>query len=132
MNYLSNTEKSLLCSYFGIKCIPFVRKSALSTAYDSAAQRELLQGLHLWSEVKGIALVTGASGVGKSLCLRRFAKDIDESQFAVFRVPYLTVTVYGLLRLSIRALGLDFSRLTTDLFPQIGIVSCSETLSSPG
>lgn len=109
-------EKSLLCSYFGIISIPFVRTSAPSAVYDSAAQRELIQGLLLWCEVMGFALVTGASGVGKSLCIRRFAADIDESRFAVFRVPYLTSTVYGFLRLLNRALGLDFRQHTTDLF----------------
>lgn len=53
---------------------------------DSRSQRDLLHGLQLWAEVRGIALVTRASGVGTSITLRRFTQGVDESRSRVIHL----------------------------------------------
>ena len=46
--------------------------------FDAEAQQELIDGFHLWLETRGIALIYGPPGVGKSISLRRFKSDLDE------------------------------------------------------
>ena len=42
--------------------------------FDSRSQRDLLHGLNLWSELRGMGLVTGPSGAGKSITAHRFTR----------------------------------------------------------
>ncbi len=86
--------------------------------HDSRGQRELHRGLHLWSEVRGIGLVTGGTGVGKSITLRRFVSELDESRFRLLYLSAVPATPYGFLRAVNRVLGLPMRSHTTDLFDQ--------------
>jgi len=84
--------------------------------FDSRGQRDLLAGLCMWTEILGVALVSGQSGVGKSICLRRFSQDLDESRFRVFDFSYLPTTITGFLRSLNRSLGLPMRQHAADLF----------------
>jgi type II secretory pathway predicted ATPase ExeA len=84
--------------------------------FDSSSQREVLHGLHMWTEVKGLGLVTGPSGVGKSITLRRYVQDLDDVRFHVVEFTYLPSTVNGFLRSLCRSLGLPMRLHSTDLF----------------
>lgn len=86
--------------------------------FDSLGQRELLAGLRMWVELKGIALVTGESGVGKSITMRRFVQGLDDARFAVIDFTYLPSTVTGFLRSLNRKLGLPMRLHGVDLFDQ--------------
>lgn len=112
-------EKKRLRAYFGLTKIPFSKYMWASQMYDSASQRELRYGLEMWIEVKGLALVTGPTGVGKSITLRRFTKDLDESRYTVFDIAALPSTVHGFLRLFARRLGLAMRQHTADLFDAV-------------
>jgi len=84
--------------------------------YDSLSQRELRFGLEMWLEVKGLALVTGPSGVGKSITLRRFTSDLDDNRYAVFNIGSPPATIHGFLRILCRRFGLPMRQHTADLF----------------
>lgn len=86
--------------------------------FDSRAQRELLQGLNLWSDVRGMALVTGPSGAGKSITVRRFCRGLDESRFRVVYLSHARSTLTGFLRSINRALDLPMRSHGSDLFDQ--------------
>ena len=96
--------------------MPFSKNLWATNMYDSQSQRDLLHGLLLWNEVKGIALVTGPSGVGKSITLRRYASELEETRFHTVDFNYLPTTVNGLLRSLSRKLGLPMRLHSTDLF----------------
>jgi type II secretory pathway predicted ATPase ExeA len=87
--------------------------------FDSRAQRELVHGLALWTELRGLALVTGDSGVGKSISTRRFVSELDEQRFRVIRFNQMPTTATGFLRSLSRVLGLPMRRFAADLFDQI-------------
>jgi type II secretory pathway predicted ATPase ExeA len=70
----------------------------------------------MWLEVKGLALVTGPTGVGKSITLRRFASNLDDNRYAVFKVASPPATVHGFLRFLSRRFGLPMRQHTADLF----------------
>ena len=73
-------------------------------------------GLLMWTELRGIALVTGYSGVGKSITLRRFLLSLDDARFHVLKFAHLPTTPVGLLRSLCRALDLPMRHHASDLF----------------
>ena len=109
-------QKRRLQAHFGFTGMPFRKNVPAHKMFDSRAQRELVHALVLWLEVKGFALVTGPTGVGKSISLRRFSAQIDEQRFRVLRFDQVPSTPMGLLRSLCRLLGMR--RHVADLFDQ--------------
>jgi len=116
MSDLSRHQKKRLRAHFGLTKTPFHKSMKSRDMFDSRGQRELYQALLMWADLRGIALVTGASGVGKSITLRRFVSDLDEARFRVVRFTYLPTTVTGFLRSFSRSLGLRMRLHGADLF----------------
>jgi len=112
----SKRQKRKLRAHFGFSKLPFNKAMWASQMYDSESQRELQHGLEMWTEIAGFGLVTGHSGVGKSISLRSFVANLDESRFTVVHFAYLPTTVSGFLRSLARALGLKMHRHGADLF----------------
>lgn len=115
---LPEHHKRRLQGHFALTKVPFRKTMLASEMFDSRAQRDLLHGLQLWSEIHGIALVTGASGAGKSITTRRFAQGLDEARFRVIYLANLPTTEMGFLRSLNRALGLPMRAHASDLFDQ--------------
>jgi type II secretory pathway predicted ATPase ExeA len=105
-----------LRSHFAIEKMPFSKCMWAAHMFDSLAQRELLQALQMWTEVKGICLVTGPTGVGKSITVRRFVQELDQSRFRIIDFSYLPSTVAGFLRSLTRKLCLPMRAYSSDLF----------------
>jgi len=115
---LPEAERRRLRSHFGFSRVPFTKTMRSSLMFDSIGQRELLAGLRMWIELRGIALVTGESGVGKSISLRRFVQDLGDARYTLIDFTYLPSTVNGFLRSLNRKLGLPMRLHGTDLFDQ--------------
>ncbi len=109
-------EKKRLRAHFGMTRIPFSKYMWAAEMYDSQSQRELRHGLEMWLEVRGMALVTGPTGVGKSITIRRFTADLDDNRYAVYDVPTPPATVHGFLRFLNRRFGLPMRQHSADLF----------------
>jgi type II secretory pathway predicted ATPase ExeA len=110
--------KLRLQAHFALTGVPFRKNVRANQMFDSNAQRELGHALRLWTEVGGIALVTGPSGVGKSITLRRFALELDDTRFHILRFTQLPTTPTGFLRTLNRLLGLPMRRHLADLFDE--------------
>jgi len=108
--------KRRLQAHYGFARMPFSKYTWAAQMFDSQSQRELLDGLRMWTEIKGLALVNGQSGVGKSITLRRFSQELDDSRFRVLDFSYLPHTVTGFLRSLNRLLGLPMRQHATDLY----------------
>jgi type II secretory pathway predicted ATPase ExeA len=114
----AGTEKPRLRAHFRFSHMPFSKFTWAAHMFDSQSQRELLHGLLLWSDLHGISLVTGPSGVGKSITLRRFVQDIDKARFSVIEFSYVPSSATGFLRSLNRHLGLPMRCHSSDLFDQ--------------
>ncbi|MBM4369308.1 MAG: AAA family ATPase [Deltaproteobacteria bacterium] len=115
---LNEPARRRLQAHFALTRIPF-RKSVLAQdMFDSRSQRDLLHGLEFWAEVRGLAVVTGPSGVGKSITLRRFVQGLDQARYRVVHVNQVPTTLVGFLRTINRALGLPMRMHAADLFDQ--------------
>jgi type II secretory pathway predicted ATPase ExeA len=112
-------QKRKLRSHFGFSHLPFSKTMWAKNMFDSQSQRELLDGLCLWTEVRGLALVTGPSGVGKSITLRRFVHELDSARFHLVDFDYLPTTATGFLRSLCRKLALPMRVHTADLFDAV-------------
>jgi len=111
-------EKRRLRSHFGFSKMPFSKAMWAANMFDSTSQRELLYGILMWLEILGFALITGPSGVGKSITLRRFVQNLDKARYRVIDFSYLPTTITGFLRSLCRNLGLPMRHHTSDLFDQ--------------
>ena len=116
MTDLNRHQKRRLQAHFGFSKVPFLKAMKARNMFDSRGQRELYQALLIWTDLRGLALVTGVSGVGKSITLRRYVADLDDARHHVVRFTYLPTTVNGFLRSFTRALGLRMRLHGTDLF----------------
>lgn len=115
---ISPTHKQRLRAHFGFTGVPFRKNVHASRMFDSSSQRDLGHGLRLWLEVQGLALVTGNTGVGKSITVRRFAEELDDNRYKVIRLNQAPTTANGFLRSLNRSLGLAMRRHVADLFDQ--------------
>jgi type II secretory pathway predicted ATPase ExeA len=109
-------QKKRLQAHFGFTKLPFRKNMVATQMFDSSSQRDLYHGLRMWTEIRGLALVTGPSGVGKSITLRRFAADLDDARFRILKFSYMVTTVTGFLRSLNRTLGLRMRQHGSDLF----------------
>jgi len=109
-------KKLNLNSYYGFSKVPFTKYMWATKMFEAQSQKELIDGLSLWIQTKGIALVYGAAGVGKSISLRRFIKELDERRYQVFYLFNMRLTPLGFLRSLTRALGLPVLYHQADLF----------------
>jgi type II secretory pathway predicted ATPase ExeA len=111
-------QKRRLLAHFGLTRLPFRKNVHAAEMFQSRAQQTLLHGLTLFLDVRGLALVTGPSGVGKSITLRRFLQSLDEARVRPVHIPIVPTTPIGFLRALNRALGLPMRAHAADLFAQ--------------
>ena len=110
------SERVRLKSYFNFTKMPFTKYMWAQKMFDASSQKGLLDGLHLWLETRGICLVYGPPGVGKSITLRRFREEVDERRYDVFYLHNLRITPLGFLRSLSRLFGLPVLYHQADLF----------------
>jgi general secretion pathway protein A len=114
-----NEQRTRLTSYFGFAKVPFTKYMWAAKMFNASAQRELIDGFHLWLETRGIALLCGPPGVGKSISLRRFKEELDDRRYELFYLFNLRTTPTGFLRSLCRLLGLPILYHQADLFDSI-------------
>ena len=114
-----NEQRTRLKSYFGFSKIPFTKYMWANKMFDASAQRELIDSLHLWLETRGIAILYGPPGVGKSISLRRFKAELDERRYDLYYLFNLRITPTGFLRSLCRILALPVLYHQADLFDSI-------------
>jgi len=99
-------------AYYGFTRIPFSKDIPPSDLFPAEGQNELCARLDYLTKQRGIGLVTGDTGCGKSTALRRFSASLDANRFFVVYLasPHLGLT--GLYRDLLTALGHEppFSR----------------------
>lgn len=112
-------QQKRLRAHFGFTGVPFRKNVKAAKMFDSESQRDLRHGLVLWLELRGLALVTGPSGVGKSISLRRFVSELPTDRYAVHRIGQIPTTPNGFLRALSRRLGLRPRLHLADMFDDV-------------
>lgn len=98
--------------HYGFTRLPFTKDLPTTDLFPSTALQELSSRLTFLACERGIGLLTGEIGSGKSTAVRRFVASLDPNQFLVIYLPNPTIGISGLYRELLAALAYEplFSR----------------------
>ena len=104
---------------FGLTRRPFDKSISTRDLYDWPGLQELSARLELAKASRGILLLTGEPGTGKTVALRRFVDSLNTEHYRTVYLPLSTVTVLDAYAQINRALGGQEVRSKSLLFHEI-------------
>lgn len=105
--------------HFGLTRHPFDKEIGADELFDSTASAELMARLKHLLDMRGIGLVTGESGSGKTTACRRAVAALNVGLYRVHYVSLTTGNVMDLYKTIAWELGLPTERNRAALFRQI-------------
>jgi len=93
--------------FYGFTRLPFSRTIATSDLFPTAGQKELSARLAYLVRERGLGLVTGEIGSGKSTAVRTFAASLDFNRYLVVYLANPTTGMTGLYRDLVVSLGYE-------------------------
>lgn len=106
-------------SFYSLAKEPFSNEMRSTDAFLSVGYQEALNGLEYLKRTKGIGLITGAPGAGKTFSLRSFKDSLNPSLYHVVYFPLSTGGVMDFYRGLAYGLGEEPKFRKIDLFRQI-------------
>lgn len=103
-------------AYYNLKRSPFAKDIHPENIFVSKATAELHQRLSYIKEKRGIMLITGAPGTGKTLALRTFVCQLNDNLYRHFYIPLSTVNIMDFYRQICDKLGGETPCRKTQLF----------------
>lgn len=88
MNYLRK---------FGMEYNPFLKSKDIKI--ELSEYKQLLFRLKHLEEIKGIGIITGEPGLGKTTAIRYWTNTLNKTMFKVIYIPHSTLTVMEFYRL---------------------------------
>ncbi len=76
-------------SYYGMSCNPFLKEVDTLNSFESKDFKELLNRFRYLTEIKGIGVFTGNSGLGKTFTLRCYVRSLNVD---LYKVVYISAT----------------------------------------
>ena len=108
-----------IITFFGLKQLPFNKTIKSKDALETEALRECSARLDYMKRHRGIMLLTGDPGAGKTIALRRFVDSLNENVYRPVYTPLTTLSSFDLLRHISNKLGLKTRNAKSVLFRQI-------------
>lgn len=105
--------------FYGLTFNPFDKEIEIDKLFKSSDFNELDQRLKYMLDNRGIGLVVGEPGTGKSTCLRRFAENANKSLYKVCYLPLTTLTVKDFYQGLCTMLGTTKKYRKVDMFFEI-------------
>lgn len=109
----------MFTAFYSLAARPFTKDIKTEEMYLSSSHQELLARLNYLKESRGIGMVVGEPGSGKTSGLRAFVISLNPSLYRVAYFPLSTVTVTDFYRGLAFSLGLEPAFRKVDLFNQI-------------
>lgn len=106
-------------TFYSLAKAPFPKDSRASEAYRSQSYQEALKGLNYLQKSKGIGLIIGDPGVGKTFTLRSFKESLNPALYHVVYFPLSTGGVMDFYRGLAYGVGEEPKFRKVDLFRQI-------------
>ena len=88
----------MLQAYWNLTGTPFDKSIKTDQLFMSQGIKELLSRLQYMKQHRGIMLISGQPGTGKTTALRAFVNELSELSFQSFYVPLATVKVLDFYR----------------------------------
>ncbi len=109
----------MYCQFFGFTREPFARDIPAEHVYQSDQYKELSMRFQHMLEYRGLMLVTGDSGSGKTTALRALVSSLNKKLFSPLYLPLATVGVSDFYRQLNASLGGDKKFFKTALYRSI-------------
>lgn len=109
----------MLEAFWGLTGAPFDKSIKPDQLFISKAVKELLSRLDYMKQQRGIMLITGQPGTGKTTVLRAFRSGLSELSYQCFYVPLATVNVLDFYRQLNQKLGGESYHYKAQLFESI-------------
>lgn len=106
-------------AYFGFLAEPFTKDIAAKSLFISKQLKALFGRLRQLFARRGLALITGEVGSGKSTAIRAFAESLEKNQFAWVYIDDPTIGMRGLWSSVAAQLGLNIKFFKWQLLPTI-------------
>jgi type II secretory pathway predicted ATPase ExeA len=105
--------------YFGLKYNPFSKECDIQNIFLGEDLKELLSRLNYIKKNRGIFLLIGEPGIGKTSSLRRFSNELNPGIYKFFYSTLSTVTVMDFYRSILIEIGEIPSHKKITMFKQI-------------
>ena len=115
----------MFTQFFNLKFNPFTKEIPVDKLFLSKNLEELTSRLIYLQKARGIGLIVGEAGTGKTTGLRRYTQGLIPALFKFFNFPLATVTVHEFYRGLAVELGEEPRHKKVDLFRQIQSAICS-------
>ncbi len=92
-------------AYYNLKRTPFAKDIHPENIFISQSIAELNRRLEYIKEKKGMFLITGNPGTGKTLLIRTFLHHLNQNFFKYFYIPLATVNILDFYRQLCTTLG---------------------------
>jgi type II secretory pathway predicted ATPase ExeA len=98
--------------FYGFQRLPFSRDIPPADLFPADGQTELCARLSYLTKERGLGLLTGETGCGKSTAVRRFTASLDTNRYTIIYLSNPLLGISGLYREFLSALGHEppFSR----------------------
>lgn len=106
-------------AFYNLKSQPFRKDIGGKHIFTSAAGKEMAQRLLYMKQNRGIMLVTGLPGTGKTIHIRAFAEKLNPNLYKCFYLPLSTVTTAEFYHQLAQALGAEQFWKKSQLFRSI-------------
>jgi general secretion pathway protein A len=106
-------------TFYSLSKIPFSKEIKSIDSFASTPYQEMIARLDYLKKTRGMGLIVGEPGAGKTFALRSFAESLNPSLFKVIYFPLSTGTVMDFFRGLAVGLGEDPKFRKVDLFHQI-------------
>src|SRR5438132_11980039 len=115
-----------LQAHYGFTCMPFTASVPASSLFGSAAHKEAVARLRWLISARGLGVLTGEVGAGKTVALRAAADGLDASRHTLIYLPNPQVGVRGLHGAVAAALGQAPRVHHATLIPQVEAALAAE------
>ena len=109
----------MFTAYYALSFNPFTNEIDTKYSFQSKDFIQALARLELLRQHKGIGLLNGEPGCGKSFVLRCFVSSLSKSLYKTVYIPITTLTVREFYRALCDGLGVIPAYKKVDMFKQI-------------
>lgn len=106
-------------NFYNLKSIPFEKSIKKNNLFLSDSLKEFFSRMEYMKQAKGLLLLTGEAGVGKTTAIRAFLEDLKQDFFKFVYIPLTTVSSTDFYHQLNRVLGGESKRNKSELFSSI-------------
>ena len=108
-------------SFYGMSTNPFVKDESIKYKFESNDFKQVLNRLNYLKEIKGVGLITGNPGLGKTFVARYFISELNKN---LYKIIYISITndmtIFDFFKIVSNCLSLDVGACyRTDIYNNI-------------